>query len=376
MITITNPKILKVIAELTEDEKQELISSEVEKRMEHEKKILKPEIKEKIIYIPKNEYIYRKNKINKALIWAIVIFGLALIFFIAKDSFSTLSDTYDRIFNVENFYEADGALLGDSVINPTSMLSRLRDVDVTGATSGQTLTYNGAAIWEASSTAVGLSSALSSGLVFIGNGANVAEASSTSNLVGLPYMSSTGNFLGTWDGFATNTLPYLLKSASTTIPGIPSALQVSKWDQWQQASSSVALQSSLTQYLLKSASTTLPYVLKSASTTLLVLDKGFLVASSTYLFGASSTIPLGYQFYNDTWFSLACYFIGGSSPTGHITCGDGTNKMETLNITGTLASTTMATNNVLQVKDLSQCELESVTNNPDLLSCRFNFRRN
>lgn len=442
MIKITNPKIKKVLQKLSKEEIDEIIGYEVEKKIEYERRLLKPEIKEKIIYIPKNEYIYRKNPVNKALIWAVIIFGLALIFFVVKNSFAaTISDAYERIFNIENYYEGQGELLGDSIINPTSYLSRLRDVSISGATTGQVLTYNGSAIWEASSTAVGLSSVLASGNVFIGNGLNIAEASSTSNLTGLPYLSPAGNllgtwdslattsflstysdFLGTWDSYTTSTLPYLANTltnwtgtwdglattsfllvysdfkgtwdgyATNTLPYLSSTGDfLGTWDSL--ATTSFALQVSLGNYLLKSASTSLPYVSNSltassyvigngagvaeATTTINLLTKAFTVASSTYFFSAgSSTIPLGYQFYNDTWSSLACQFIGGASPTGHVKCGDGTNMMEVLNVTGVMASTTLATNNLLQNKDLAQCWIEVVTNSPDLLTCNISYRRN
>ena len=59
-----------------------------------------------------------------------------------------------------------------------------------------------------------------------------------------------------------------------------------------------------------------------------------------------------------------------------LVCGDGTNNMERLNITGTMASTTLATNNILQVKDQAQCVLEAVANSPDMLTCNIVYRRN
>lgn len=186
------------------------------------------------------------------------------------------------------------------------------------------------------------------------------------------FMTSVGDFKGTWDSYATTS--FLLKSASTTIPGYLTTTGDfhGTWDSY--------------------TTTTLPYIpialasnnyligngigQAEATTTINLLTKAFTVASSTYLFTSSSTIPLGYQFYNDTWSSLACQFIGGSSPTGHITCGDGTNWMQILDITGTMASTSLTINNILQVRDLAQCQLEAVNNAPDLLTCNISYRRN
>ncbi|HTX86433.1 MAG TPA: hypothetical protein VMC41_00005, partial [Candidatus Nanoarchaeia archaeon] len=102
------------------------------------------------------------------------------------------------------------------------------------------------------------------------------------------YLTLTGNFHGTWDGYATNTLPYLAnttklepfwRAASTTlsVSNFASA-NISQWindsnylanngnfhGTWSGlASTSFALGSSLNSYLLKSASTSIPGYLNS-----------------------------------------------------------------------------------------------------------------
>lgn len=100
-------------------------------------------------------------------------------------------------------------------------------------TSGKTLTDSGYGwtsflLRSASTSLPYTSSSLAKGLVYIGSTAGVATASSSYNLIGMP-----------------------------------SAQQTIKWNQWQQASSTVALSSSLSSYLLRSASTTIPGYLSS-----------------------------------------------------------------------------------------------------------------
>jgi hypothetical protein len=386
--------------------------------------------------------------------------------------------------NELRFYDNDNSNYVGLRATTTISANKVWDMPLTDGTNGQVLTTDGNGQFSFSS-ATGLSPTGN----FLGTWDSLATSSflsSYSNFLGTwdglattSFISSYGSFYGLWDGYATNTLPYLsnslsylLKSASTSIPGLISsasstawnALQYSKkgwadfsntatgltynnttgatswtagyegmltsnkneWNALELASTtkigltnlsstftgltytnttgvfsatagySIPLTASTTKWnAFQQASTTFfggngsalaltanSYVIGNANgkaeatTTINLLTKAFSVASSTYFFSAgSSTIPLGYQFYQDTWTSIACKFIGGNTPTAHMICGDGTNNMERLNINGTMASTTLSTNNVLQIKDQAQCVLEAVANAPDMLTCNIAYRR-
>jgi hypothetical protein len=150
---------------------------------------------------------------------------------------------------------------------------------------------------------------------------------------------------------------YLLRSASTSVPGLISTASSTQWNKLFHASTTLATTASLT--------TTNNYATSS--------DATFTVASSSLAggwpsTGTSSARMLGIAIRNETWVSAWCYLDSGTSVLIQFgNCASAYTPSFT--VTTAVSSSTFASNNVFS-KDTKRCyKIGSVSGSPGRITC-------
>jgi hypothetical protein len=226
-----------------------------------------------------------------------------------------------------------------------------------------------------------LSSSLNSGLIFIGNGANTAEASSTSIFDWyISVASSTKN----WDWFQASTtkkgwtdftntatgLTYTNTTGATSLTAgynIPLTASSSKWNVFFHASSSFALTSALP----TTASTTQWNTVKTAMAFATSSSQTFTVVSSSLAggwpsSGSSTKRLLGQAQTTETWIGASCYLDSGTSVK--VQFGDCTSYTPVINVTTATSSPTAIS--FAFSKNKTRCyKVGSQVGNGDILTC-------
>jgi hypothetical protein len=224
-----------------------------------------------------------------------------------------------------NWTQLSSSLTGLTYTNTTGVFS---------ATAGyqmlQTSTYHNTG-WDALKTASSTfqTNSLTKGYVWLGNSSGAAAAIASTTLNNNQSCTATGLTYTAATGVTSLTSGYVIPLTATT----------TAWE-------SVRL------------NPTFSFTISSSTNV------------SQWPTTGSSTWPIkAYNFSAQTWQAMACVMNGGSTPTGKIQCGDGTNLMNKLSISGTLASTTITVNHVVAAKKPTKCTIMALTGNPQFITC-------